>query len=68
MSEYPCIRIALTEDVTPDQLAAVVLGCQTVLALAGLDAVATIWPDEKLVTDEQVARLADEWADRNPWS
>ena len=61
------ITIRLIERPDPARYAAAVLGIQAVLAVAGLDTVATVWPDETLVTDEQLGKLADQWACRSPW-
>lgn len=58
----------MTRPPDPDRLAAAVLGCVTVLQLAGLGDIATVHPDSDIVTDEQLGRLADQWADANPWS
>lgn len=61
------ILITMTRRPDPDRYAAAVLGCQTVLALAGLGDIATVRPDEQVVTDEEIGDLADRWADANPW-
>lgn len=61
------IRITLTRQPDPDRYAAAVLGIQAVLSLAGLGAIATVHQDEAVVTDEEMGRLADEWAEASPW-
>ena len=61
------IRITLTRRPDPDRYAAAVLGCQTVLAMVGLDDIATVHPDPGIVSDEELGELADRWANSNPW-
>lgn len=61
------ITIRLTARPDPGRYAAAVLGIQSVLAVAGLDEVATVWPDIDVVDDEQLGQLADTWAERSPW-
>lgn len=61
------IRITMTRRPPPEQLAAAVLGFQMVLELAGLGGIATVWPDEHVVTDEEIGAVADRWAYGNPW-
>jgi len=61
------IRITMTEPPDPTQLAAAVLGFQAVLSMTGLDQFATIWPDETIVTDTDLNRLADRWTAQHPW-
>lgn len=62
------IHITMTRRPDSDRYAAAVLGCQTVLALVGLGDIATVRPDERLVTDEDIGALHDQWADTNPWA
>ena len=62
------IHITMTARPDPDRYAAAVLGCQTVLALTGLGDIATVRPDERLVTDEDIGALHDRWAEGNPWA
>ena len=61
------IRITMTASPDPARLAAAILGFQFVLSLAGLDEIATVWPDETVVTDEDLNDMADRWAARHPW-
>lgn len=68
MPEPHTIVITMTTRPNPAQYANAVLGCQTVLALAGLGDIATVQPDPTLATDDQLCALADHWADTNPWS
>lgn len=51
----------------PDRYAAVVLGVQSVLQLAGLGDAAAVWPDAQAADDQQIAALADRWAEGNQW-
>lgn len=62
------ILITMTRRPDPGKYAAAVLGCQVVMALAGLGDIATVCPDERVVSDEAIGELADRWADDNPWA
>lgn len=68
MDTSTSIRITMSTTPDPNTYARAVLGCQAVLAMLGLDDVATVWQDPKLVGDEQLAGLVDRWAEHNPWS
>lgn len=61
------IRITMTERPDRDQLAAAVLGFVAVLSMTGLDEIATVWPDLAIILNEDLNRLADQWAARHPW-
>lgn len=52
----------------PDRYRAAVLGCQAVLAMVGLDDIATVWQDDSVATDEDLVALTDRWAQHNPWA
>jgi hypothetical protein len=63
----PSIRITITTAPDPATYARAVLGCQAVLAMLGLDAIATVWQDTTVATDQDLAEMVDRWAERNPW-
>lgn len=68
MNEQHTIRITIESTPDPDRYAAAVLGCQAVLSITGLAAVATVWHDPTVVTDEHLGAVVDQWADHNPWA
>lgn len=67
MTNEHTIRVTLTGPPDPARYATVVLGVQVLLSMAGLDQVATVHQDQRVVTDEELGRLADEWAEASPW-
>lgn len=68
MDEKRTIHITIEGTPDPQLYAKAVLGCQTVLAIVGLDDVATVWPDTTIATDQQLGDLFDQWAHHNPWA
>lgn len=65
----PATTLVITMATRPDpaRYAAVVLGVQSVLQLAGLADSAAVWPDAQTADDQQIAAIADRWADGNQW-
>lgn len=68
MTDHHTIVITVAGQPDPERYAAAVLGCHTVLQLAGLGDIATVWQDQAVVTDQQMVDLTDRWADTNPWA
>jgi hypothetical protein len=67
MANLHTIRITWTHEPDQERYAAVVLGVQALLSVAGVEHQATIHQDEHLVDDETLGWLADQWATASPW-
>jgi hypothetical protein len=61
------IKIRLTRRPDSDRYSRAILAIRAALSATELDDIATVWPDAAMVTDNELNRLADQWADRSPW-
>lgn len=68
MADTQIIQIIIKGTPEPERYAKAVLGCQIVMAMVGLDTIATVRPDTTIATDQQLNDLFDQWARHIPWA